>query len=329
MDYLETFFSDNQGRILSPLEQILLMGALVKQLVKEINDDPYQPRITTDYCDEEQIISMYDLLRQTVFYRGAKKMYDFELHGFDKIPNEEGAMLLTNHATIYFGDLAPIFFGAHEKKRRAVYVLAHKIFEKSDFAKTLGFNYGKKPLGIELMEQDKLTLVCPGGQAEACKPWYRSYQVRPVMGFSKKAMGYLKIAYETNKPIIPIANIGAEETVLILKEDVKPPVEKLIRYADQTLKIGTKKFGKNLFHLLNIVKTVPLIASLPLRSKVEIFVGEPINVRNCLGNHPNQEDYWQVNLQIIKILQEMIDEKLEGRITLCSYVRKVNRFLDF
>lgn len=320
MDYIDLFLKDKQPRKLSRLEQLIVTHSVMKEIFTEVLDTGYEPRLNELYCDEEKVVQMLDLIVQTPIYRGFQWMYGLELHGVERIPDVGGAMLVSNHATPYLGDVAPLYFGIFEKKRRAVYGLGHKLLQKSDFIKTVGGTFGTRDTAIRLLGDDKLALVCPGGILDACKPWYHCYKVRPVEGFSDSGLGYLKAAYAAKKPIIPVANIGAEESILILA-DIKEPIGKFLRYMDGKIHFGKTARGRTIFHLWESAKIIPLAVTPPMRAKIDAYVGYEINVSHFLGSNPAQEDFSEVNRIVMSQLQSLIDVGLKEKPTLISRLK--------
>lgn len=321
MNYIDEFLSaDKPNCQLATNEKAALSYAFLCQTIEEIFNPDYKPRLTNPYFPEEKNLAWMDKLSQLPGYQFLKLYYRPELHGADKIPDKEGAMLVSNHTTIYFGDVAPLFLGVYENKRRILYGLAHHIFKRSDIIKTIMCVPGNKTNAIKLLKEDKLVLVCPEGILGACKPWKQNNLVLPVEGFSKTGMGYLRVAYESGKPIIPVANVGAEETVLIFG-DVKPLVDQTIKSIDDLFKIRDKKWGKGLLEFMAKVKVVPLLVNLfPLPSKVDAYVGDAIPVRERLGNNPQPEDYWELNKLVIERLQQQIDQHLRKKKTLLQKI---------
>ncbi|MEK6816737.1 MAG: 1-acyl-sn-glycerol-3-phosphate acyltransferase, partial [Nanoarchaeota archaeon] len=310
------------------LEQLIVAHSVMKEIFTEVLDTKYEPRLNELYCDEEKIIQMLDLIVQTPIYRGFQWMYGIDLHNVENIPNRGGAMLVSNHATPYLGDVAPLYFGIFEKRRRAIYGLGHKLLKKSDFIKTIGGTFGTRDTAVKLLEDDKLTLVCPGGIMDACKPWYHCYKVRPVEGFSDSGLGYLKAAYMAKKPIIPVGNIGAEESILILA-DIKEPIGRFLRYMDDKIHFGDTVRGKTIFHLWESAKIIPLAVTPPMRTKVDAYIGNPIDVNYFLGSNPSQGDFAEVNRIVMAQLQSLIDVGLKEKPTLISRIkREIGKYVE-
>ncbi len=310
MDLIDFFLENRGDRKPSGLEKLTLFCSFLKQLNREI-DPNYQSRFSEPYCPEDKILSWLDLVSQTSFYQFFKVYYRPELQGIEKIPDKGGAMLVSNHTTPFFADVTPIYFGIYEKKRRVVYGLGEKILKNSDILKMIGGTKGSREMGMKLLKDDKLTLVCPEGIDGACRPWYLRNQIIPVKGFDPSNLGYLKLAYAADKPLIPIANVGAEKTIFILG-NVRPEVGRIAEYIDSHF--GSKLCDLEEGALRDILKLkiVPLPLNLfPLPSKVDAYVGDPIDVREMLGSRPEQQDFAQVNRLVMGSLQELMYNRIK------------------
>lgn len=321
MDYVGEFLSTYKRKeYFSKRDVKDLSQAFFIQTLGEIFNPYYEPRLPLPYYPEEKVLAWMDKFSQTSFYRFLKLYFRPELHYGEKIPEKEGALIVSNHNTVFFADVASVFMGVYEQRQRALYGLTHNIFKRSDVVKTIVGAPGNKTNAIKLLKENKLVLVCPEGILGACKSWKQNNRVLPVEGFSKTGMGYLRVAYESGKPIIPVANVGAEETALIFG-DVKPLVDQTIKSIDDLFKIRDEKWGKGLLDFMTKVKVVPLLVNLfPLPSKVDAYVGDAIPVRELLGNNPQPEDYWELNKLVIESLQQQINRHLRKKKTLLQKI---------
>ncbi|MDD4877762.1 MAG: 1-acyl-sn-glycerol-3-phosphate acyltransferase [Candidatus Nanoarchaeia archaeon] len=313
MDYIQRFLSDEEPKKLSSLEKMLLTASALKQIDSEMLNSKYQHKLNELYYPEEKIVNWLDTLNQSYLWQFFEKYFKPRLYNAENIPDKTGAMLIANHSTIFLADLAPVYFGVHEQKRRCVYGMAYKMFGQSDFLKTIGGVIGKMENAVKLLNDDKLLIVCPGGILDACKPFYERYLVRPVEGFAPENCGYIKAAYKAGKPIIPVGIIGAEETLFTLT-DMKPFVKKVMGWLDEKYSLSKKPRIKELYGLVDFAKIIPLpLNLLPFRSNVEGYAGQPIDVRKIVGENPVQEDYARANSVVMQSLQTLIDKGLGKR----------------
>ncbi|MEA3378356.1 MAG: hypothetical protein U9Q69_01830 [Nanoarchaeota archaeon] len=321
MGYIERFLKEKKAHKLSTLEKIALTGEIIWQFKEEIFNVNYRAKLKEDFFPEQRLVGWFDTASQSYIYKFFKQYFNSQMFNSENLPSKKGALLVANHSTIFLADVAPIYIGAYEKKRRCLYGLAFKMIAKSDILKTIGGVNGTRDLGMKLLKEDKLTLVCPGGILDACKPFYDSYLVKPVGGFSPEHCGYVKIAFATNKPIIPVAVIGAEETAIILG-DAKGFVKKCMGLLDMAFSLRKGPWFNSLYELVDFAKVVPFLLNyLPLKGNIEAYVGTEINVREFIGDNPQQEDFAFVNQLVMSRLQGMIDKGLKKR----KHLARVNK----
>jgi 1-acyl-sn-glycerol-3-phosphate acyltransferase len=296
------------------MKEINLFGRFARDLF----DPNYEPKIDKPYCSEEEVLEWFDKASSHSGWEAFRNYYQLKIYDLEKVP-DGGAMLLTNHSTMFFGDVSPIVYGMYEQRRRAVYGLGDNILRNSDIVKQIGSAFGRNA-GIELLKAGKYTLVCPEGIMGACRPWYHRRKVREEQGF--KGMGYLKVAYKAEKPIVPIGNVGADETMIIIYPDIKKPVMKLIEALHS---LFNNDFTSLLVERGRKAKIIPLpLLPFPLPSTVEAYVGDPIDVREILGDNPSKEDYQELNQKVIRDLQALINHGVKNRKSFLE--RLIDRF---
>ncbi len=316
MDYINKFLSNAEPKKLSNLEKLTLSYSIIAQFKHELFDKNYKPRLKKEYYPESQLLDWMDIVSQTPIFKFFKHYFHVDIYGEKNIPDKTGALLIANHATIFLADLAPIYIGVYEKKHRWLYGLAFKMLADSDLLKTIGGVKGERDLGVKILEEDNLAIACPGGIVEACKPFYDNYKIMAVEGFSDDHCGYVKTAWVAKKPIIPVVSIGAEETIFILG-NIKPIVKIIIESLYKNPLLHNHPSFQRLYELVDFAKVIPLPLNLfPLKSKVTAYVGEPIDVRELIGNSANQKDFAFVNKLVMTKLQKMINLNLKDKKSL-------------
>jgi 1-acyl-sn-glycerol-3-phosphate acyltransferase len=137
-----------------------------------------------------------------------------------------------------------------------------------------------------LLEQDEALIVFPEGVKGISKTWSARYKLAPF------GQGFMRLALETNSPIVPVAVIGAEEQY--------PSIADL----------------KSLARLLGM-PALPIIPQLffgmlmPLPTKYHIYFGEPLR----FTGDPDGEDavieekVWVVH----QTIQSMVNRGLKER----------------
>jgi 1-acyl-sn-glycerol-3-phosphate acyltransferase len=125
------------------------------------------------------------------------------------------------------------------------------------FASTF-FNKVGQVVGIpenarRLLDMGELLLIFPEGVRGIAKPFSKRYQLQDF------GTGFMRLAIETNTPIVPVAIVGAEEQYVNLGN---------LEWAARALKIP-------------VFPMVPQVlvpgGQLPLPLKYRIYVGEPLH----------------------------------------------------
>ena len=139
-----------------------------------------------------------------------------EWEGLDKIPTEGGALLVANHAGAIPSDAPTIMHGVETELERPVYGLADHFFKSTPVVGTLWSRTGGVVAHPDnayrlLHDQQQLVLVFPEGSKGPGKTYNERYRLRR---FGRG--GFVEIAMRAGVPIIPIAVVGAEESMPIL-----------------------------------------------------------------------------------------------------------------
>jgi 1-acyl-sn-glycerol-3-phosphate acyltransferase len=154
----------------------------------------------------------------------ARRLYDplyrrwfrAEWDGLDKIPRTGGALLVANHAGAIPSDAPVIMHGVETELGRPVYGLADYLFKSVPVVGTMWARAGGVPAHPDnayrlLRQQRQLVLVFPEGTKGTGKLYKDRYQLRR---FGRG--GFVEIAMRAGVPIVPIAVVGAEESMPIL-----------------------------------------------------------------------------------------------------------------
>jgi 1-acyl-sn-glycerol-3-phosphate acyltransferase len=149
-----------------------------------------------------------------------------EWEGLEKIPLHGGALLIANHAGAIPSDAPAIMHGIEEELGRPVYGLADYFFRTIPVVGTLWSRTGGVPAHPDnayriLHDEQELALVFPEGTKATSKTYTDRYRLRR---FGRG--GFVEIAMRAGVPIVPIAVVGAEESMPILFRI--PAVSKLL-----------------------------------------------------------------------------------------------------
>src|SRR5437763_1930065 len=145
-----------------------------------------------------------------------RQLFRVEWEGLEKIPTDGGALLVANHAGAIPSDAPVIMHGVEEELQRPVYGLADHIFKAMPIVGTMWARAGGVAAHPEnayrlLREQQQLVLVFPEGTKGPGKLYSERYQLRR---FGRG--GFVEIAMRAGVPVIPIAVMGAEESMPIV-----------------------------------------------------------------------------------------------------------------
>jgi len=139
-----------------------------------------------------------------------------EWDGLDKIPREGGALLVANHAGAIPSDAPVIMHGIEKELGRPVYGLADHLFKSLPVVGVLWSRLGGVVAHPDnayrlLREQQQLVLVFPEGSKGPAKHYSQRYRLRR---FGRG--GFVEIAMRAGVPVVPIAVVGAEESMPIV-----------------------------------------------------------------------------------------------------------------
>jgi 1-acyl-sn-glycerol-3-phosphate acyltransferase len=173
-----------------------------------------EPRLgdVDEWGRSERIRSIARALYNPIYRHWFRAEWD----GLEKIPTRGGALLVSNHAGAIPSDAPVIMHGVETELGRPVYGLADYMFKAIPVVGTLWARAGGVPAhpdnAYRLLRQDgQLVLVFPEGTKATGKLYRDKYQLRR---FGRG--GFVEIAMRAGVPIIPIAVVGAEESMPIL-----------------------------------------------------------------------------------------------------------------
>ncbi|MEO6628811.1 MAG: lysophospholipid acyltransferase family protein [Aquihabitans sp.] len=193
-----------------------------------------------------------------------------EWEGLEKIPTEGGALLVANHAGAIPTDAPTIMHGVETELKRPVYGLADHFFKATPFVGTVWARTGGVVAHPDnafrlLREQQKLVLVFPEGSKGPSKTYNDRYRLRR---FGRG--GFVEIAMRAGVPIIPIAVVGAEESMPILFK--LPSIAKVL--------------GAPYFPVTANMAFGPLGAMVPFPAKFKLRVLDPVRFDDVEPEQP-------------------------------------------
>jgi 1-acyl-sn-glycerol-3-phosphate acyltransferase len=238
------------------------------------------------------------------FLRLAMKLwFRSQVHDIDRIP-DGGALIVSNHS----GGMMPmdvpviaVAFHDHFGVDRPLYVLAHDMLfmgQGKDIFPRAGFLPATRENAEAVLRSGGVTIVFPGGDYDVFRPTTSANRI----DFDGRT-GYVRTAFESDAPIVPVVSIGGQEAYLFFSRGEQLAkllrLEKLLRTRYLPLSFGFP-FGF----------TFGIPPNLPLPTKIQTRVLEPIRVRDEFGEDP---DVAEVDRVVRERMQAALDEMARAR----------------
>ncbi len=187
--------------------------ALVPVPAPESDEDDEHVDVRLSDVDEWGRSERMRALARRIYDPMYRRWFRTEWEGLEKIPTEGGALLVANHAGAIPSDAPVIMHGIEEELKRPVYGLADNLFRTIPVVGTLWSRVGVVPAHPDnayrlLSEQGQLVLDFPEWVKGPAKTINERYQLRR---FGRG--GFVEIAMRAGVPVIPIAVVGAEESM--------------------------------------------------------------------------------------------------------------------
>ncbi|MFE7747045.1 1-acyl-sn-glycerol-3-phosphate acyltransferase [Nocardia sp. NPDC057455] len=212
-------------------------------------------------------------------WRLVRLYFRAEVRGLERIPERGPVLLVSNHSG---GNVSPEVlvttlafvrrFGPH----RPFFQLAHDMVMAYPMIGSLLRRFGTvnaDPGNAEQALRDgAAVLVYPGGDWEVHRPTWEEDRV----DFAGRT-GFLRLAWNERVPIVPVVNIGAQQTQLVLTRGDR--IARLLRL-DRMLRLKVFPISIALPWGLDIGD---LAGHLPLPSKITVEFLDPIDLRAVSG----------------------------------------------
>jgi 1-acyl-sn-glycerol-3-phosphate acyltransferase len=217
-----------------------------------------------------------------------RRYFRVETHGIEKIPRGR-VLLISNHSgqLPLDGAMIGVAMMMEASPPRAIRSMVEKWVPTLPYISTLfarvGQIVGTPENCRRLLEANEAILVFPEGARGIAKLWPQRYQLQEF------GLGFMRLALETNTPIVPVAVIGAEEQAPALL-DIKP-VAKLLGFPAFPI--------------------TPTGLPFPLPTKYRLYFGDPL----YFTGRPDDEDTeLDKKVRIVKTaIQGMIHQGLKER----------------
>jgi 1-acyl-sn-glycerol-3-phosphate acyltransferase len=227
-----------------------------------------------------------------------RNYFRVQTYGLEKLPKQGRLLLVANHAgqIPIDGMMIASAMLLDQKPPRLVRSMVEKWIPQLPFLSYLFARWGQV-VGIPencrlLLQHEEMILVFPEGVRGISKTYDRRYQLQEF------GLGFLRLALETNTPIVPVAVIGSEEQAPSF-------------YNFRAL---AKIMGAPSFPITPTFPWVPILGMLPYPVKYHIHFGAPILVE---GDPDDEDQAIEAKVAVIKQrLQDQINEGLSQRSSL-------------
>ena len=228
-----------------------------------------------------------------------RQWFEPAITGVEHIPRSEGALIVTNHG--HFGMDLPVLLSlvldATDRPVRSLgdrVVFAAPFFR--DFAHKLGAIEGAPDAAVELLRDDQLVLVYPGGAREALHEPESAYRLE-----WENSLGFIRTALRAQKPILPIAGIGNEELYVQVVSQ------------DRVRETGIGKFVTKFIGEKYVPSLYMGLGPLPFPSDLRYIVGEPIKFAEGPEAADDPDVVATLHRHVTDTTQALIDAGLRAR----------------
>lgn len=214
------------------------------------------------------------------------RYFRMEVEGLENIPKKGRVLITSNHSGYSGFDAFLICHHIYKTLRRTPRVLTHYFWFLNSTtaipAKKLGFIEANKQNGVETLKKNQMLVIFPEGESGNFKPTSKAYKLQPFK------RGFIRLAIETQSPIVPTLVIGAEETHINLAQ---------------------LKFSKL---LRGLILPIPLnIIPLPAKWKIKFL--PPIHLTQTLDDLNNETLIRHLAEDLQDYMQIELDKELESR----------------
>ncbi len=145
-----------------------------------------------------------------------KLYFRLEVENAHLVPKKGSVVIVPNHSGFSGLDAVMLNHVLVNDVKRVPRVLTHKLWFTTDFsekvAKKMGFFEANYENGLQFLKRKNAVVIFPEGEAGNFKPSRKMYSLQEFK------RGFIRMAIETQSPIVPTLIIGAEETNFTLKQ---------------------------------------------------------------------------------------------------------------
>ncbi len=231
------------------------------------------------------------------YYSISRHLYDYfrpEIYGIENVPAGR-VLLVPNHSgqLPLDGVVVSVACLLQARPPRLVRAMAERWVSTLPFINEMFARSGVvlgDPINCRnLLEDDQAILVFPEGAKGSGKTWQQRYKLQPF------GRGFMRLALQTRSPIVPVAVVGGEESIISIYN--WKGLAKLMRapYAP-------------------VSPLLPLLGPLayfPLPVKFRVYFGEPMEFT---GPFDDEDAIIQAKVdKVAARIQQMIDDGLRAR----------------
>jgi 1-acyl-sn-glycerol-3-phosphate acyltransferase len=243
---------------------------------------------------KEKLLELKDLPKERLLFRVMprfmmeviRKYLRLEVEGLENIPKTGRALLTPNHSGYSGFDALLLGHEIFHRGHRVPRILTHPLWFITEHtsipANKLGFFEATTKNGLNLLNKNNLVVLFPEGEKGNFKATKHRYRLQEFK------RGFVRMALQTQSPIIPVVVIGAEETHINLKQ----------------LKFTKYLFGSVFPLPLNII---------PLPAKWKIKFMEPIHLPFNKEAANDSDLVHEIATDIQDKMQEEINKELAKR----------------
>jgi 1-acyl-sn-glycerol-3-phosphate acyltransferase len=231
--------------------------------------------------------------------------FGLEIKGWENVPAAP-AMLVSNHSGgTTIPDVWGLLIGWYRQfgTGRPCHPLAHEIILGTETTARYFSRRGvlKAHPGVAasvLTRFRRDLLVMPGGDLDTWRPYRERYTVR----FGGRR-GYAKLALRTGTPVIPVANAGAHETLLVLTDG-----RKIARALGLNNVARAEIFPVHLSLPWGL--GIGPLPHLPTPVTLRYKIGQPVALPEgvTLGSEPTEEQVQEYDAHVQQAVQALLDE---------------------
>lgn len=242
----------------------------------------------------QKIFNLKELDRETLTYRVLphllmeilRKYFRLEIEGQENIPRRGSALIAPNHSGYSGFDALMLAHSVYREAKRIPRVLTHHFWFLTKTtaipAQKMGFTEATYDNGVKLLQKNNVVIIFPEGEKGNFKPTSRMYQLQDFK------RGFVRMAIQTQSPIIPSLVLGAEETHINLSQ---------------------LKFTK---YLKGVVLPLPLnLIPLPVRWKIKFL--PPIYLPYKPSAVRDRELVRDIAAEIQELMQDALTEEVQKR----------------